>query len=78
MQPVDVVTHPAEEYDDGTRLGAAWSYECACGWQCESYMVSEAAEGEDYPPPPDPLTVLLPALRRIGLERIAAALRGAS
>ena len=74
-QPVDVMVIPAEPHPDHP-VGASWRYDCAaCGWSSDADQADNDLDvSVDAPPPPDPLTVLLPALQRIGLERIATAL----
>ena len=46
-----------------------------CHWAADADSVFPGLDpAQDAPPPPDPLTVLLPILRHIGIKRITAAL----
>lgn len=74
-QPVDVMVIPAEPHPEHP-VGASWRYDCpGCGWSSDADQTNNDLDvSVDAPPPPDPLTVLFPALQRIGLERIATAL----
>ena len=77
FRPVDVTVTPPES-EGGYRVGASWHYKCpACEWEdAAEFAHKNVLDREDYPPPPAPLEKLMPALRRIGLEAIAAALAG--
>lgn len=77
------VTQPLME-DDSYYAGAGWSYKCpACGWsRTEEGSVAWAESSAALPnvhasPPPDLLSKLLPALHRLGLDKIVAAMTAA-